>query len=616
MLEIMLQQSVNSSSLSKKATSAVRAEQKGIEIPFFMPAAPQDQSPSRASWPYRASLPGHRHPEEEGNGTIPPSSRLTSALKPTAPGDIRKKQVHFNEHVQQCIALELPSDYESDAFTNDCRHPGEEGNGTISPSPRLTSALKPTAPGNIRKKHVHFNEHVQQCVALELPSDYESDVFTSDYYDDTSDDGGIIIKPSTNRRLPHTSRRKKTDIPLAAEGKTISVLPSTTLNYVDGSSRPLSSIVMPKYLSSISPKPLTPMPNSGSWRRSSADPSSLKHSTRLVLMKTGEDDASDAGSQLPGAPRSRESTLMATKRLEAKKTSSTGQFAGARRISYRMLKRYEGKWDHDRDGYDDGSTYYSCKIDNNSGKAITETQEATSPKNQIKENILENDVVSINMSVNLIPIAANHDDQSLVTLVAPPTIQPGASGITKDEISINDSADEDEEITDVCSSESDETRSNYGTYRDLCAVVTRDPVSSQAHVSIIQDQMRQRLVDRVMQEFWLIFDREWSNGFKECAGASAYSGSSCSANNQTDSASSSSSYGPHKRLRDDGDGDSPEKCRDNNRGPPPIRRGPTSNSGSHLRFACPFRKHDSQRYSIYSHRVCALSHWETIARIK
>ncbi|KAH8780531.1 hypothetical protein F5882DRAFT_259698, partial [Hyaloscypha sp. PMI_1271] len=33
-------------------------------------------------------------------------------------------------------------------------------------------------------------------------------------------------------------------------------------------------------------------------------------------------------------------------------------------------------------------------------------------------------------------------------------------------------------------------------------------------------------------------------------------------------------------------------------------------------FACPFRKHDPQKYSIHSHRVCALTSWDTIARVK
>ncbi|PMD24540.1 hypothetical protein NA56DRAFT_548026, partial [Hyaloscypha hepaticicola] len=33
-------------------------------------------------------------------------------------------------------------------------------------------------------------------------------------------------------------------------------------------------------------------------------------------------------------------------------------------------------------------------------------------------------------------------------------------------------------------------------------------------------------------------------------------------------------------------------------------------------FACPFRKHNPQVYSIYDYRVCALNHWGTIARVK
>ncbi|KAH9211724.1 hypothetical protein DL95DRAFT_411770 [Leptodontidium sp. 2 PMI_412] len=39
-------------------------------------------------------------------------------------------------------------------------------------------------------------------------------------------------------------------------------------------------------------------------------------------------------------------------------------------------------------------------------------------------------------------------------------------------------------------------------------------------------------------------------------------------------------------------------------------------TGHHERFACPLRKHDPKKYSIWSHRSCALSGFPTIARLK
>jgi hypothetical protein len=35
-----------------------------------------------------------------------------------------------------------------------------------------------------------------------------------------------------------------------------------------------------------------------------------------------------------------------------------------------------------------------------------------------------------------------------------------------------------------------------------------------------------------------------------------------------------------------------------------------------LKLACPFRKHDRLKYSLHDFPVCALSSWDTIARLK
>lgn len=93
----------------------------------------------------------------------------------------------------------------------------------------LSSGFEPTGTGE--EKHIHFNEQVEQCIALEMTDDEDEEIGSYTTSDDRdSDDGAIMIKsksklPSTGRRqaLPRTS--------FGADSKTIVTLPSTTLKY-------------------------------------------------------------------------------------------------------------------------------------------------------------------------------------------------------------------------------------------------------------------------------------------------------------------------------------------------------------------------------------------------
>jgi hypothetical protein len=93
----------------------------------------------------------------------------------------------------------------------------------------LSSGL--TSPSTGEEKHIHFNEQVEQCIALEMTDDEDEEIGSYTTSDDRdSDDGAIMIKsksklPSTGRRqaLPRTS--------FGADCKTIVTLPSTTLKY-------------------------------------------------------------------------------------------------------------------------------------------------------------------------------------------------------------------------------------------------------------------------------------------------------------------------------------------------------------------------------------------------
>lgn len=77
------------------------------------------------------------------------------------------------------------------------------------------------------RKHIHFNEHVEQCIAVEAKGEEEE----VDRYDgedsDTSDDGVMMKRVQAKRRAPRKSALKRG----CGEGRTIAKLPSTKLKY-------------------------------------------------------------------------------------------------------------------------------------------------------------------------------------------------------------------------------------------------------------------------------------------------------------------------------------------------------------------------------------------------
>jgi hypothetical protein len=98
------------------------------------------------------------------------------------------------------------------------------------------------------------------------------------------------------------------------------------------------------------------------------------------------------------------------------------------------------------------------------------------------------------------------------------------------------SMDGEESTTESYNSES-EPGSNNSAYLDLCKA-ERGGDSLPKIIEPFLDPMRQALVDRIMEEFWVLFDQEWDTGFvKEAAGVSPPSGSG-SSNGSTTSANS------------------------------------------------------------------------------
>jgi len=138
-------------------------------------------------------------------------------------------------------------------------------------------------------------------------------------------------------------------------------------------------------------------------------------------------------------------------------------------------------------------------------------------------------------------------------------------------------------------------------------------VSSEKIVTDVLNPTRMALVDRVMEEFWVMFNQGWSFNFTEHANTS--SGTSRSSN-VSDTNHDTGARQPSRRKRQREEENPGDQSGDRNSRTPGKRSSGGKDSEESIKFACPFRKHNPRKYNIYSHRTCTLSHWETIARPK
>jgi len=166
MSEVMLQRSLSASSLVKQAAAAVQAQEK--------------------DWRNRLSRPGMGGRAATDFISSPFSSRRLSA--------------------------------------GESKDPSEASSGIISPT--------------AERKHIHFNEQVEQCIAVEIKGDDDDDADRYPYgdQDSDSDGGGLVMKRVRRKRIPQRKKLKGSTTP--SEGKTIAMLPSTTLKYREDTPEP------------------------------------------------------------------------------------------------------------------------------------------------------------------------------------------------------------------------------------------------------------------------------------------------------------------------------------------------------------------------------------------
>ncbi|SPN96925.1 related to negative regulator of glucose-repressible genes [Cephalotrichum gorgonifer] len=93
---------------------------------------------------------------------------------------------------------------------------------SVYASSSTSGIVSPTS----ERKRIHFNEQVEQCIAVDVKGDDDGDDTPVYSYGSDSDDGAIMMKRTRRRRKRVPMVRKKSK---GTDSKTIAMLPSTTL---------------------------------------------------------------------------------------------------------------------------------------------------------------------------------------------------------------------------------------------------------------------------------------------------------------------------------------------------------------------------------------------------
>ncbi|KAH9203304.1 hypothetical protein DL95DRAFT_504868 [Leptodontidium sp. 2 PMI_412] len=101
----------------------------------------------------------------------------------------------------------------------------------VNELPSITLSGEQSLETNERR-HVHFNDKVEQFVAVDVEDgDDDEDAGDIDGDDDSSSDDGLMMKRSSKPNVLNQNNQNNTQTNFSAEGSSIAILPSTTLKY-------------------------------------------------------------------------------------------------------------------------------------------------------------------------------------------------------------------------------------------------------------------------------------------------------------------------------------------------------------------------------------------------
>ncbi|KAK4690660.1 hypothetical protein P7C71_g6181, partial [Lecanoromycetidae sp. Uapishka_2] len=312
------------------------------------------------TWLYGPLQTGNAKPM--ASDPTPPASRLSRSNSFASKKPILKKRSLSEVMLQRSLSSSTLMKQATDALraqhsgTRLCARPGLAGRelsdfGTSSeigtPLTRATTDSSSTDPSvstsgiqtPCTKRHIHFNNKVEQCIAINKEVDEKPELYhTIHDDDDSSDDDMLIMKPvkhATKAKLGSTPTTPRNSF--SSEGKTIAMLPSTTLNYRGDTPEPAEQ--KPKQNKAwTGGSKLSPSPSQQTLR-----PTSPSHNFLL----DDEDEDADMNWQ-PAAAGSRRNSLYPRGGLELNTDDddeNDAEHSGLRRTPSGMFMPYEDEND-------------------------------------------------------------------------------------------------------------------------------------------------------------------------------------------------------------------------------------------------------------------------------
>ncbi|KAI1105254.1 hypothetical protein F4804DRAFT_350999 [Jackrogersella minutella] len=222
-------------------------------------------------------------------------SLSSSSLLKQATAAVQAQQKESGVRVGRPILHRATTDYVTFPFSSRRR---SRQNTSLLPS-RATSGL--VSPSSDRK-HIHFDEQVKQCIAVDVKGDEEEEEVDHSRWrfddDSDSDDGAIMMKRTKTSKKPVIPRRRSPPS-TPSESKTIAMLPSTTLKYREDSPNPetamkhsTGNLRSPILSPSSSQETLRPSKLSGSFFVGDHDGNELDEETNSTPMSSPVDSTS------------------------------------------------------------------------------------------------------------------------------------------------------------------------------------------------------------------------------------------------------------------------------------------------------------------------------------
>lgn len=203
-------------------------------------------------------------------------------------------------------------------------------------SSQSTSGLQSPAPHHAERRHIKFNDEVEQCIALDVKDgEDEDDDAAIDDNDDSSDDDGVVMMKSSNKKRPIARSNSRSSF--TTESKTIERIAPTTLKYrTDSPEVPDSHSLTPASPFWQTNSKLSPSPSQETLRPS--------HPSTNFLLDEDDDEADISWEPSEAFSGRRDSIAVSRERIAdspPRRDSDDEAGGGLRRTASGMFMPYE-----------------------------------------------------------------------------------------------------------------------------------------------------------------------------------------------------------------------------------------------------------------------------------